>query len=407
MSTAERLGRYVRIDTKSDPKSGTHPSTKKQFNLARLLVQELKGLGLSDAHVDEHCYVYAHLPSSVPWNVPAIGFVAHMDTAPDFSGKGVKPRIIENYDGGDIQLNKTMVTRVKDFPKLAGLKGKTLMVTDGTTLLGADDKAGIAAIMGALEYYHTHPEETHGPVSIAFTPDEEIGEGTRCFDYRKFGAAFAYTMDGESVSVYSDETFNAEHAVVTVQGFSIHPGSAKGKMKNAILIASEFISKLPKKDTPAETEGREGFLHVDEITGSVESARMEIILRDFTQEKLREFEAVLNRNARDLNKKYGKGTITVEISETYRNMNEVLRNYPRVSELASDAIRDLGYQPERIPTRGGTDGAVISFQGIPCPNLGCGGDNFHGPYEYCVLEELADAAVLIRRILAAAAEEAK
>ena len=405
MSATERLMRYAGIDTQSDPDSQSHPSSEKQFDLARLLVKELRELGVEDAMVDEHCYVYGHLPSNISQKVPAIGFIAHMDTSPDYSGAGVSPRIIENYDGKDIPLSETMTMKISDFPWMRDLAGKTLMVTDGTTLLGADDKAGIAAIMEAVEYFHDHSEEKHGPVSIAFTPDEEIGRGTACFDPERFQAEFAFTMDGDSIAVYSDETFNAETAHVEIHGFSIHPGAAKNRMKNASLIACEFIGLLPDWLTPAHTENREGFLHLTRLTGTEEKAEFSILLRDFDSENMRKYEELILDAADFINRRYGEKTAAVTFSKTYQNMHEILGRKPEISSLGEKAIRSLGYEPQNVPIRGGTDGATLTFMGIPCPNLGCGGNNFHGPYEYCVLEELEDAAVLIRRIIAAVREE--
>lgn len=405
MSVKERLLRYVRVDTQSDPESETHPSTEKQFDLANLLVEELKEIGLTDAAVDQNCYIYAHLPANTEEKLPRIGFIAHMDTSPDFSGKDVSPRIIENYDGGDIKLNQERTTLVADFPWMKDLAGKTLMVTDGTTLLGADDKAGIACIMDALEYYYNHPEEKHGEIAVAFTPDEEIGRGTDCFDIEKFGADFAYTMDGDSVSFYSDETFNADSAVVSVRGFAIHPGNSKNRMKNAALIAAQYASRLPEALTPAHTEGREGFIHLQEIRGSVEEAELSYILRDFSREALAKYHTLMERLCDYMNAEYGEDCLRVTFRESYRNMGEVLSGQPEPSLLAVKALTKLGYLPEKLPIRGGTDGAALSFRGLPCPNLGTGGNNFHGPYEYCVMEELEDAAVLIRTILACALED--
>ena len=405
MSAAERLMRYCRIDTQSDPDSGTHPSARKEFDLADMLVKELKELGLTDAAVDEHCYIYAHLPSNLKHPAKTVGFIAHMDTAPDFSGSGVNPRLIEAYDGGDIVLGNGRITRISDFPAMKQLSGKTLIVTDGNTLLGADDKAGITSIMEVLAYYRAHPEAPHGPVSIAFTPDEEIGEGALFFDVKKMNADFAYTMDGGTVAELSDETFNASSASVTVKGVAIHPGSAKSRMKNAVLIAAEFVSLLPAALTPAHTEGKEGFIHVEKLEGDIAHAELQLILRDHDAEKLRGYENLVKHAAEFLNLQYGEGTVSVNVEAGYRNMQEVLRNYPQVSALAMRAIREIGYEPQNIPVRGGTDGSAISFMGLPCPNLGNGGGNFHGPHEYCVVEELEDAVKLIRRIIELTAEE--
>lgn len=405
MSAAERLIRYCKINTQSDPDSGTHPSAEREFDLARLLVQELKELGLTDVLLDEHGYVYAHLPSNIDRPVKTVGFIAHMDTAPDFSGEGVSPRVIEHYDGGDIVLNEQRTAKVSDFPHMKELKGKTLIVTDGNTLLGADDKAGIASIMEALAYYQAHPEVTHGPIAAAFTPDEEIGEGAMFFDVAKMNADFAYTMDGDTVAVMSDETFNAASAEVKVHGFSIHPGEAKNKLKNAARIAAEYISLLPAEQTPEHTEGREGFIHLTGMKGATEQASLSFILRDHDRTKLAEKKALMESAAEYLNRKYGEGTVSVKVSDSYRNMKEVLADCPEVSEIALRAIRDIGYEPQVVPVRGGTDGSNISFMGLPCPNLGAGGGNFHGPYEYCVVEELEDAVKLILRITALTAEE--
>lgn len=405
MSAAERLIRYCKINTQSDPDSGTHPSAEREFDLARLLVQELKELGLTDVLLDEHGYVYAHLPSNLDRPVRTVGFIAHMDTAPDFSGEGVNPRVIEHYDGGDIVLNEQRTTQVRDFPHMKELKGKTLIVTDGTTLLGADDKAGITCIMEALAYYQANPDVKHGPIAAAFTPDEEIGEGAMFFDVAKMNADFAYTMDGDTVAVMSDETFNAASAEVQVQGFSIHPGEAKNKLKNAARIAAEYISLLPAEQTPEHTEGREGFIHLTGMKGATEQASLSFILRDHDRAKLAEKKKLMESAAEYLNRKYGEGTVAVKVSDSYRNMKEVLADCPEVSEIALRAIRDIGYEPQVVPVRGGTDGSNISFMGLPCPNLGAGGGNFHGPYEYCVVEELEDAVKLILRIAALTAEE--
>ena len=405
MSAAERLIRYCRINTQSDPGSGTHPSAASEFDLANLLVDELRELGLSDASVDEHCYVYAHLPSNLDRPARTVGFIAHIDTAPDFSGADVNPRIIENYDGGDIVLNEKLVTRVSNFPFMKTLKGKTLIVTDGNSLLGADDKAGIACIMDALAWYQANPDVKHGTIAVAFTPDEEIGEGAMFFDVKKMNADFAFTMDGDTVSVMSDETFNAASATIRIQGFSIHPGDAKNKMKNAARIAAEFVSMLPAEQTPEHTEGREGFIHLHGMEGAVEQASLSFILRDHDKEKLEAKKELLNDAAAYLNRKYGEGTVSAEVRDSYRNMKEVLANCPEVSKIAEQAIRDIGYTPKNVAVRGGTDGSNISFMGLPCPNLGNGGGNFHGPYEYCVVEELEDASKLIRRIAELTAEE--
>ncbi|MBQ9327415.1 MAG: peptidase T [Solobacterium sp.] len=404
MSAEERLIRYCRIYTESDPESGTHPSAERIFDLAHLLVEELKELGLSDAAVDEHCYVYAHLPSNLNHPSKTVGFIAHMDTAPDFTGEHVNPQVIHDFNGEDIPLGNGIVTKMDDFPYMRTLKGKTLIVTDGSTLLGADDKAGITCIMEALAYYHDHPEEPHGTIAVAFTPDEEIGEGALFFDVNRMKADFAYTMDGDSVRVMSDETFHAASAEVKVAGFSIHPGEAKNKMKNAGRIAAEFIGLLPDYLTPEHTEGREGFIHLTGMEGTVEQASLSFILRDHDAGKMLGYQERLRSVQTFLNQKYGEDTVQVTFRNAYRNMKDVLKNYPEVSKVAEEAIRWAGYEPETVAVRGGTDGSEISFMGLPCPNLGNGGGNFHGRYEYCVLEELEAASVIIRRIVEKTAE---
>ena len=407
MSTAERLMRYCRYDTQSDPDSGTHPSSEKQFVLAKQLVEELKVLGLEDASVDEHCYIYAHLPANTEQKCPTIGFIAHMDTAPDYSGTNVNPRLIEQYDGGDIQLSGTMVTRVSDFPQLAKFKGRTLIVTDGTTLLGADDKAGIATIMEAMRYYHEHPEVSHGPVAVAFTPDEEIGEGAMFFDPEQMKADYAFTVDGDTITDYSDETFNAASVSVIVKGLSVHPGEAKNKMKNAALIATEYAGLLPDWLTPSHTEGKEGFIHLTSISGDIAEAKLDYILRDHDAAKLESYYHLMEQTAALLNARYGDGTISTAFTKSYRNMKDVLKDHPEVSALAQRAIQAIGYEPRNVPIRGGTDGSNISFMGLPCPNIGNGGGNFHGPYEYCVVEELEDTVRLIRKMVELTLEDAK
>lgn len=403
MSAAEKLIRYCKVDTQSDPKSGTHPSSSKEFALAEILVEELKELGLKDAACDDKCYVYAHLESNLDHEAPAVGFIAHMDTAPDFTGTGVNPRIIENYDGGDIALNEEIVTRVALFPQMKKLKGKTLLVTDGNTLLGADDKAGIACIMQALEEWQKNPSLKHGRICVAFTPDEEIGEGPEYFDFEKMGADFAYTMDGDAVNIMSDETFNAASAVVHFRGFSIHPGEAKDRMINAGEIACRFAAALPEAMTPEHTEGKEGFIHLCSMHGNVESAELEYILRDHDAKKIQDKKDLMQKVGDLFNAEYGAGTAEISFADQYRNMKEVLAKHPEVSEIAWKSIQDLGLVPENVPIRGGTDGAQLSFHGLPCPNLGNGGGNFHGRYEYCVLEELDLAAKLVQRIAERAA----
>ncbi len=399
MSVEERLIRYCKIDTQSDPYNEEEtPSTQKQFDLANVLVDELKELDLNDVEVDEHCYVYAKLPSNIDGCTKTIGFIAHMDTAPDFSGKDVKPRIIENFDGEDITLNEERTIRMDEYPWMKEFKGKRVMVTDGTTLLGADDKAGIASIMEAIAYLKAHDEIQRPNIAIAFTPDEEIGNGTKYFDVKKFGAEFAYTMDGDTVRELSDETFNASSATITIQGVSIHPGSAKNKMVNAALIATELAQAFPKEMTPENTEGREGFIHLHAMKGDVDSATLEYIIRDHDIDKLHAMEKRVEDEVNRINEKYGNRA-TVKIKESYHNMKEVLDKNPEAVDIARSVLEEMGLDIVNEPVRGGTDGAMLSFMGLPCPNLGCGGGNFHGPYEYCVIDELETSIDVIINIV--------
>ena len=399
MKAEERLIRYACVPTMSDPDSSTSPSSSKQLVLGKMLVEELKELGIDDAYMSEFGYVYGHLPSNIDKDVQTVGFVAHMDTSPDFNDEGAKPRIIRNYDGKDIELCPGVVTKIEDFPQMVDLKGKDIIVTDGSTLLGADDKAGITAIMQALEYYHEHPEVKHGPISIAFTPDEEIGRGTEHFDIDAFHADFGYTMDGGEIKYYCDETFNAASAVLTVHGFSIHPGSAKDKMINAQNVAIEFHSLLPAYMRPEHTENRDGFIHLTRMSGSCNDAELEYIIRDHDASKLEDKIQLMERSAEWINDLYGEGTVELKIERSYRNMKEIISKHPEVSDIAWTALEELGITPELEPARGGTDGANLSYMGLPCPNLGTGAGNMHGRYEYCCINELEQASELIRIIV--------
>ena len=389
MSAEERLIRYCRIDTQSDPANeDVTPSSERQFDLARLLEEELWEMGMSDVVLDEHCYVYAKLPSNVDHETKTVGFIAHMDTSPDYSGADVQPRIIECFDGNDIQLNDEVTMSMDDFPWMRQLKGKRLIVTDGNTLLGADDKAGIAAIMEAMQYLIDHPEVKHGTIAVGFTPDEEIGNGTRFFDLDQFGADFAYTMDGGSVRELADETFNAASSMVKFTGFSIHPGEAKDRMINAARVATEYEQLLPQYMVPEHTAGRDGFIHLHSMKGSCDSAELTYILRDHDSLKLENMKDIMRKAAEYINLQYGEGTCEVLFRDSYRNMIEVLDEHPEVTAIAREAMEELGIGVVSEPVRGGTDGAQLSFRGLPCPNLGCGGGNFHGRYEYLVSEEL-------------------
>lgn len=400
MSAVERLIRYCKVDTQSNPENeSVTPSSEKEFDLARILEKELKELDVQDVTLDEHCYVYGWLPSNIDKKVPTVGFIAHMDTAPDYSGTNVKPRIIENFDGNDIVLNETMVTKMEDFPEMKLAKGKTLIVTDGTTLLGADDKAGVTSIMEALSYLKDHPEVKHGKIAIGFTPDEEIGNGPKYFDIEKFGADFAYTMDGGTVREISDETFNAASAIVTFKGFSIHPGSAKDKMINAASIACSYQNLLPEHARPEHTEGRDGFIHLTSMEGCTEEATLSYIIRDHDLNKLNEKKELMKKTCEYINVVYGEGVCSIEIKDAYHNMKEVLDQHPDALKYAYQAFEQLGITPLHEPVRGGTDGAELSLRGLPCPNLGVGGGNFHGPYEYCVVEELEQAREVVLKII--------
>ena len=395
MRAYERLLKYVKVYTTSDPNSGTHPSTMRQFDLARQLVDELKALGLADAFVDEHCYVYATLPATPgSENAKPLGLIAHMDTADDAPGENVNPQIHENYDGGKVVLPATgAVLDPAVFPFLTEMKGQTLITTDGATLLGADDKAGVAEIMTALERIITE-KRPHGKLCIGFTPDEEIGEGASLFDVPGFGAAYAYTVDGEDVGEISYEHFNAAAAVVTVHGFSVHPGSAKNTMVNAQNVAMEFHAALPAFERPEHTEGREGFFHLTSMQGDVTTTHLGYIVRDHDAAKFAARKAQMQHIAAFLNEKYGAGTVELDLHDSYYNMLEKIEPHFHLVENARTAIRAAGLEPIETPVRGGTDGATLSYMGLPCPNLGTGGFNFHGPCE-CITAEKMDQSVEI------------
>ena len=395
MRAYERLLNYVKVYTTSDPNSGTHPSTMRQFDLARQLVDELKALGLADAFVDEHCYVYATLPATPgSENAKPLGLIAHMDTADDAPGENVNPQIHENYDGGKVVLPATgAVLDPTVFPFLTEMKGQTLITTDGATLLGADDKAGVAEIMTALERIIAE-KRPHGKLCIGFTPDEEIGEGASLFDVPGFGAAYAYTVDGEDVGEISYENFNAAAAVVTVHGFSVHPGSAKNTMINAQNVAMEFHAALPAFDRPEHTEGREGFFHLTSMQGDVTTTHLGYIVRDHDAAKFAARKAQMQHIAACLNDKYGAGTVELDLHDSYYNMLEKIEPHFHLVENARTAIRAAGLEPIETPVRGGTDGATLSYMGLPCPNLGTGGFNFHGPCE-CITAEKMDQSVEI------------
>ena len=401
MRAYERLLQYAKVYTTSDPASGTHPSTARQFDLAHLLVEEMQALGIADAAVDEHCYVYGSLPAAPGCEgLPCLGLIAHMDTSPDASGEDVRPVIHENYDGRDVQLpGSGAVMKVSAFPFLASMKGETLITSDGTTLLGADDKAGIAEILTAVETV-IRDGLPHGRLAIAFTPDEEIGEGADLFDLERFGADFAYTVDGGDVGGIEYENFNAAAATVTIRGLSVHPGSAKDTMINASNLAMEYHLALPRMARPETTEGRQGFYHLCQMYGDVNEAKLGYILRDHDAACLEYKKEMLRQIAAWMNGRYGAGTVAVEIKDSYRNMIEKIRPHFHLVETARTAIRMAGLEPEELPVRGGTDGATLSWKGLPCPNLGTGGFNFHGVYECTTAERMDKAAEVVGNIIA-------
>lgn len=392
MELKERFLKYVGFDTQSDPESETFPSTGKQLILLNYLAEEMKSLGLDEVEIDGNGYAMGTIPATKGYeNSPVIGFISHVDTSPDMSGTHVKPQIIENYDGNDIPLNSSLTMRVVDFPELSFFKGHTLITTDGTTLLGADDKAGIAEIMTAAEYLMNHPEIAHGKIRIGFTPDEEIGRGVDFFNVEAFGAKFAYTMDGGFEGELEYENFNAAGAKLSIQGRNIHPGYAKDKMINALQVAVELNGLLPVCQRPEHTEGYEGFYHLIGVTGGVEKASMEYIIRDHSREKFEAKKVFLMDAVAFVNRKYGEEVISLELKDQYYNMREMVEPYPEVIDKAMRAMEEAGVVPVVRPIRGGTDGARLSYMGLPCPNLFTGGMNFHGKFEYCSLNTMQKA----------------
>ena len=394
-----RFLNYVKIDTQSDPSSNTTPSTAKQWNLANRLVDELREIGMSDVSIDENAYIMATLPSNVDHEVPTIGFISHFDTSPDFSGTNVNPKIINNYDGKDIILHEELdiILSPEYFDDLKQYVGKTLITTDGTTLLGADDKAGIAEIVTAMEYLINHPEIKHGEIRVGFTPDEEIGRGAHKFDVDAFGADWAYTMDGSQIGELEYENFNAASAKIIVKGKSVHPGYAKGKMVNALLIANKIISLLPQSEVPEKTEGREGFFHVHHFKGEIENAEMELIIRDHSKSLFEERKKLLSKIVAEQNVIH-KDAVQLEIKDQYYNMKEKIEPVFHIVEIAKEAMESVGITPINKPIRGGTDGSQLSFMGLPCPNIFAGGHNFHGKYEYVPVESMEKAVEVIVKI---------
>ncbi|WP_299385198.1 peptidase T [uncultured Lacinutrix sp.] len=403
----KRFVGYVTVDTESDPESDTTPSTAKQWDLANILVDELKAIGMSDVTIDENAYIMATLPSNVDHDTPTIGFISHFDTTPDFTGANVKPQIIESYDGKDIMLNEAenIVLSPDYFDDLLLYKGQTLITTDGTTLLGADDKAGITEIISAMEYLIANPQIKHGDVKVGFTPDEEIGRGAHKFDVKKFGADWAYTMDGSQIGELEYENFNAAGAVVTVKGKIVHPGYAKGKMVNSMYIATEFINSLPRMETPEHTEGYQGFFHLYSIKGEVEDTKLEYIIRDHDLGHFEARKEVMLKLTNELNAQYGREVIEIEIKDQYFNMKEKVEPVMHIVDIAEEAMKQVGITPLIKAIRGGTDGSQLSYMGLPCPNIFAGGHNFHGRYEYVPVESMIKATEVICKICELTAEQ--
>ncbi|AUC23325.1 peptidase T [Polaribacter sejongensis] len=393
----DRFIKYVTIDTESDPNNPAFPSTEKQWDLANVLVEELKQIGMKEVDLDANCYIMATLPSNLDYEVPTIGFVAHIDTSPDFTGKNVKPQIVENYQGNNIILNveENIVLSPDYFDDLLQYKGQTIITTDGTTLLGADDKAGVTEIVTAMEYLIQHPEIKHGKIRICFTPDEEVGKGAHMFDVDKFGAEWAYTMDGSQIGELEYENFNAAGAIVTITGKIVHPGYAKGKMINSMLIANEFITALPTNEIPQRTEGYEGFFHLHDINGNVEKTVLEYIVRDHDLDLFEKRKSLMHKIALDFNTRYNQDLIEVTIKDQYFNMKEKITPVMHIVDIAEEVMTDLGITPLIKAIRGGTDGSQLSFKGLPCPNIFAGGHNFHGRYEYVPVESMVKATEVI------------
>jgi len=402
-----RFLKYVVIDTTSDPENPAFPSTEKQWNLSKLLKNELLEIGLEDVYLDENCYLMATLPSNLSFQVPTIGFISHIDTSPDFSGTNVHPKIIENYQGNDIILNETEKIKLSSdyFEEIKQYIGKTIITTDGTTLLGADDKAGVTEIVTAIEYLVNHPEIKHGKIRICFTPDEEVGKGAHLFNVEKFDAEWAYTMDGSQIGELEYENFNAASAKIIIKGKSVHPGYAKGKMINSILIANDFISSLPTNEVPEKTTGYEGFFHLHDIKGDIEETVLEYIIRDHDFDKFEERKYLLQKIAFDINQKYENDCVFVTLKNQYFNMKKMISPVMHIVDIAEEVMKDLGIEPLIKPIRGGTDGSQLSFKGLPCPNIFAGGHNFHGRFEYIPVESMMKATEVIIGIAKKVAEK--
>ena len=401
MALLERFLKYVSIHTTSDENTGLVPSTPQQMEFAKILAEELKAMGMQDVSLDKKGYLMATLPSNIDKDVPTVGFISHLDTSPDMSGKNVKPRIVENYDGNDIILNEkeNIVLSPKQFPELTMYRGQSLVVTNGLTLLGADDKAGIAEIMTAMDYFIKNPDVKHGKVRIAFNPDEEIGLGAHHFDVEKFGCQFAYTMDGGEIGELEYENFNAAGAKVTFYGTNVHPGYAKNKMVNSMKIATKFMATVPANESPEYTDGYEGFYHLTGIGGDVEKTTVSYIIRDHDRKKFEERKAHLQMLVDKINSEFGDNTATLEVKDQYYNLKEKVEPVKYIVDIASEAIRQAGVEPKVKPIRGGTDGAQLSFKGLPCPNIFAGGHNFHGKYEFVPIQSMEKATEVVKNII--------
>jgi tripeptide aminopeptidase len=405
----DRFIKYVTIDTESDPNNPEFPSTENQWNLAKVLEKELNQIGMQEVELDKNCYIMATLPSNLNYKVPTIGFVAHIDTSPDFTGANVKPQIIENYNGKDITLNKekNIILSPDYFEDLLQYKGQTIITTDGTTLLGADDKGGVTEIVTAMEYLINHPEIKHGKIRICFTPDEEVGKGAHLFDVEKFGAKWAYTMDGSQIGELEYENFNAASAKVTITGKIVHPGYAKGKMINSILIANEYIAAVPENEVPEKTSGYEGFFHLHDLNGNVEKTVLEYIVRDHDFSLFEKRKELLQKIASDFNKRLHQDLVKVEIKNQYFNMKEKITPVMHIVDIVEEVMKDIDITPLIQPIRGGTDGSQLSYKGLPCPNIFAGGHNFHGRFEYIPAESMIKATEVIIGIAQKVSEKFK
>jgi len=405
----DRFVSYVKIDTQSDHDSESTPSTKKQWDLANKLAEELRQIGLQEIDIDEHAYIMATLPSNVNFEVPVIGFISHFDTSPDFTGTNVKPQIIEDYDGKDIVLNKEqdIILSPDYFEDLIQYKGQTIITTDGTTLLGADDKAGITEIVSAMEYLVNNPQIPHGKIRVGFTPDEEIGRGAHKFDVEKFGAEWAYTMDGSQIGELEYENFNAAGAVITIKGKIVHPGYAKDKMINSMYIAQDFINSLPRLETPEHTEGKQGFFHLTDIKGDVEETKLKYIIRDHDKAHFEARKEMIQNLVEEINTQHENEIVKVEIKDQYFNMSEKIKPVMHIVDIAEEAMKSLDIEPLIKPIRGGTDGSQLSYMGLPCPNIFAGGHNFHGRFEYVPVESMQKAMSVIVKIAEITSEKYK